>query len=203
MISTNRSRVLLGLLVFVLMLGASSAFAQSNGNGIGVGIKGGLLFSNLDFGADDDFLKNKTGFTGGLFIGGNRGGLLGVEADIFYSSKGANVDGSGSDFDIRMLEIPVLLRLNVGSGSLSSARVYGLAGPSMGFRLKSEFGGIDIVDFTEGYDVNVVLGAGVELTRFLVEARYNHGVKNISKNFSESADIKTRSYAVLLGIRFN
>ncbi len=203
MISTSRSRVLLGLLVTVLTLGASSAFAQNNDRGIGVGIKGGLLFSNLDFGADDDFLKNKTGFTGGLFIGGNRGGLLGVEADILYSTKGAKVEGSGSDFDIRMLEIPVLLRLNVGSGSLSGARLYGLAGPSMGFRLKSEFGGIDIVDFTEGYDVNVVLGAGVELTRFLIEARYNRGLKNISKNFSESADIKTRSYAVLLGIRFN
>lgn len=202
MTSTARNRILLGLTLFVLTLGASPAFAQ-NDTGVGVGIKGGLLFSNLDFGEDDDFLKNKTGFVGGLFIGGNRGGLLGVEADIFYARKGASVDGSGSDFDLHMLEIPVLLRVNTGSGSLSGARLYGLAGPSMGFRLKSEFGGIDIVDFTEGYDVNLVLGAGVELTRFLVEVRHNRGLKNISKNFSQSADIKTRSWAVLLGLRFN
>jgi Outer membrane protein beta-barrel domain len=200
--TTVRSRVLSGLILLALTLGPTRAFAQSD-NGVGVGIKGGLLFSNLDFGANDDFLKNKTGFVGGLFIGGNRGGLLGVEADIFYARKGATVEGSGSDFDIHMLEIPVLLRLNAGSGSLSGARLYGLAGPSMGFRLKSEFGGIDIVDSTQGYDVNLVFGGGVELTRFLVEVRYNRGLRNISKNFSQSADIKSRAWAALIGLRFN
>ncbi|MGE3178347.1 MAG: porin family protein [Vicinamibacterales bacterium] len=204
MFSTTRNRIHL-LLVAVtlgLTLHAAPALAQ-NDNGIGVGVKGGLLFSTLDFGGNDDFLQNKTGFVGGLFFGGNRGGLLGVEADILYARKGANIEDSDLDFDIHMLEIPVMLRLNLGSGSLSGARIYGLAGPSMGFRLKSEFGGLDIVDFTEGYDVNLVLGAGVELTRFLIEGRYNHGVKNISKDFSESDDIKTRSWAVLLGLRFN
>lgn len=204
MFSTTLGKLRAVLLVFTLGLLGSAvpAFAQ-NSPGIGVGVKGGLLFSNLDFGSNDDFLKNKTGFIGGLFFGGNRGGLLGVEADILYARKGANVENSNLDFDIQTLEIPVLLRLNAGSGSLSGARLYGLAGPSMAFRLKSEFGGIDIVDFTQGYDVNLVLGGGVELTRFLVEVRYSKGLKNISKDFSESDDIKTRAWAVLLGLRFN
>jgi hypothetical protein len=190
-----------------LVVGASAtpALAQSSGRdpGVGVGVKGGLLFSTLDFGDNDDFLANKTGFIGGLFIGGNRGGVLGVEADIFYAAKGASIDGTGEDYDIRYLEIPVLLRVNGGARSLSGVSLYGLVGPAMNFRLKSEFGGIDIVDRTEGYDVDLVLGGGIELTRFLAEVRYNHGLRNISKNFSASDEIKTRSFALMIGVRFN
>lgn len=181
---------------------ARPASAQ-NAEGIGVGVKGGLLFNTLDFGANDDFLKNKTGLIGGLFIGGNRGGLLGVEADIFYARKGGSGSGSAPDLDIHMLEIPVLLRLNLGARSLSGVGLYGLAGPAMDFRLKSDFGGVDIIDFTQGYDVNMVFGGGVEITRFLAEVRYNHGLRNISKDFSASREIRTRAWAVLIGVRFN
>jgi hypothetical protein len=191
------------LLPLALLLGtlASPVHAQ-NAEGIGVGLKGGLLFSSLDFGRNDDFLENRTGLIGGLFIGGNRGGLLGLEADIFYARKGSRLP-TNRDLDLHMLEIPVLLRLNAGSRSLGGVSLYGLAGPAMDFRLKSEFNGLDIVDFTEGYDVNLVLGGGVEITRFLAEVRYNHGLRNISKNFSQSREIKTRAFAVLVGVRFN
>jgi hypothetical protein len=184
-------------------LGASvtPAHAQSD-PGIGVGVKGGLLFSTLDFGANDDFLANKTGFIGGLFIGGNRGGVVGVEADLFYAVKGATTD-AGGDYDIRVLEIPVLLRVNAGSSSRSGVSAYGLLGPAINFRLESKFNGIDIVDSTEGYDVNLVVGGGIEITRFIAELRYNHGLRNISKRFSASSDIKTRSFAALIGVRFN
>lgn len=200
--TTTRSArgVLTAAALLAVLIGARPASAQGH-EGIGVGVKGGLLFSNLDFGANSDFLTNKTGVIGGLFIGGNRGGVLGVEGDIFYARKGAKV--SGTDLDIQMLEIPVLLRVNAGSSSLSGVSLYGLAGPAMDFRLKSEFGGLDIVDFTQGYDVNLVLGGGIELTRFLAEVRYNRGLRNISKDFSQSGDIKTRSWALLIGVRFN
>lgn len=200
MTSTLRRISLTLSFVLCLTLAASSASAQ-DAEGVGVGLKGGLLFSNLDFGANDDFLANRTGLIGGLFVGGNRGGLLGVEADVFYARKGSTV--GAAELDIHMLEIPVLLRLNAGSRSLRGVAVYGLVGPAMDFRLKSELDGIDIVDATEGYDVNLVIGGGIEITRFLAEVRYNHGLRNISKNFAASDQIKTRSWALLVGVRFN
>ncbi|MGE3511026.1 MAG: outer membrane beta-barrel protein [Vicinamibacterales bacterium] len=200
MTSTLRRIAVTLPLVFGITLAAPIASAQ-NAEGVGVGVKGGLLFSNLDFGANDDFLANRTGLIGGLFVGGNRGGLLGVEADIFYARKGSKV--GSADLDIHMLEIPVLLRVNAGSRSLGGVAVYGLAGPAIDFRLKSELDGIDIVDATEGYDVNLVIGGGIEITRFLAEVRYNHGLRNISKNFAASDEIKTRSWALLIGVRFN
>lgn len=187
--------------LFICLLTAARPVAAQPAQGVGVGIKGGLLFNNLDFGANQDFLKSKTGLIGGLFVGGNRGGLLGVEMDLFYARKNGEYLGQPITFD--MLEVPLLLRLNIGSKSLSGASLYGLAGPAMDFRLKSDFNGIDIVDFTRGYDVNLVLGGGVELTRFLAELRYNQGLRNISKDFSASDTIKTRSFALLIGVRFN
>lgn len=200
---TSRLSHIRTVLALALLLGtlASPAYAQ-NAEGIGVGLKGGLLFSSLDFGRNDDFLENRTGLIGGLFIGGNRGGLLGVEADIFYARKGSRLP-TNRDLDLHMLEIPVLLRVNAGSRSLAGVSLYGLAGPAMNFRLKSEFDGLDIVDSTEGYDVNLVFGGGIEVTRFLAEVRYNHGLRNISKNLSQSNEIKTRAWALLIGVRFN
>lgn len=201
---TPTLRLFVCALPLALCLGplATPASAQ-NAEGVGIGIKGGLLFSTLDFGENDDFLTNRTGLIGGLFIGGNRGGLLGVEADILYARKGAGLSGAEADLDVHMLEIPILLRVNAGSRSLGGVSLYGLAGPAMDFRLKAEFGGVDIIDFTEGYDVNLVLGGGIEITRFLAEVRYNHGLRNISRNFSASDEIKTRSWALLIGVRFN
>lgn len=196
-------RLGLALAMSLCLLSLASPASAQNAEGVGVGVKGGLLFNTLDFGANDDFLQHKTGLIGGLFIGGNRGGALGVEADIFYARKGGAGSGSNPDLDIHMLEIPVLLRLNLGSRSLSGVGVYGLAGPAMDFRLKSDFGGIDIIDFTQGYDVNLVFGGGIEITRFLAEVRYNHGLRNISKDFSASEEIRTRAWAVLIGVRFN
>ena len=190
-----------GCLLVLCLLGLAQPAAAQKADGIGVGVKGGLLFNSLHFGSNSDFLENKTGLIGGLFVGGNRGGLLGVEADIFYARKGGKANGKDLNYDV--LEVPLLLRLNLGSKSLSGVSLYGLAGPAMDFRLKSQFGGLDIVDFTQGYDVNLVLGGGVEITRFLAEVRYNEGLRNISKNFSASNDIKTRSFALLIGVRFN
>lgn len=194
-------RFSLGFLLVLCLFAAARPAAAQSAQGVGVGIKGGLLFNNLDFGADQDLLKSKTGLVGGLFVGGNRGGLLGVEMDIFYARKNGEFAGSPITFD--MLEVPLLLRLNVGSKSLSGASLYGLVGPAMDFRLKSDFDGINIVDFTKGYDVNLVFGGGIELTRFLAEVRYNQGLRNIAKDFSQSDTIKTRSFALLIGVRFN
>ncbi|MBM3772043.1 MAG: PorT family protein [Acidimicrobiia bacterium] len=195
-------RIRLALPLAVLLATVASTVNAQNAEGIGVGLKGGLLFSSLDFGRNDDLIQNRTGLIGGLFIGGNRGGLIGVEADILYARKGSRLP-TNRDLDIHMLEIPVLLRVNAGSRSLSGIGVYGLAGPAMDFRLKSEFNGVDIIDFTEGYDVNLVFGGGIEITRFLAEVRYNRGLRNISKNFSASNEIKTRAWALLIGVRFN
>jgi hypothetical protein len=71
--------------------------------------------------------------------------------------------------------------------------------------LKAEANGIDVKKGYESLDLGILGGVGIEITRFLVEGRFNKGLRNALKsdNLTNFGDIKTRSFAVLFGIRFN
>ena len=182
-----------------------AAAAQSHG-GIGVGVKGGPLFSSLTSDVSKDEFKTRTGWIGGLFVGGNRNGVVGAAVELLYARKGAKAnDGSGDQIDIDYLEVPVLLRINAGSRSLSGANLYAVVGPAFDIRLKSKLStGEDLKDQTEGADVGLAVGVGVEITRFLVEARYTKGLRNIaSASLDLGEKIKTSTVAIFFGVRFN
>jgi hypothetical protein len=193
-------RTVLGVVcVLGVLLAAGTAHAQSTGGGVGVGIKGGPIFSSFDA-AQEDF-GNNTGFEGGLFFGGNRRGVVGVQGEILYAKKGAEA------VDLYYLEIPILLRINVGTSSLNGINVYGLGGPVADIQIKAtDTNGDSVTDLFERADVGFLLGGGIEITRFLVEARYNWGLRNVTRDglidFGVE-EIKNRSFAVLFGIRFN
>lgn len=172
--------------------------SQSNNprhEGIGIGVKGGFLFNDFSS-AKQDFDSN-IGTMVGFFFGGNRPGVVGVMGELMYAKKGSE------GVDLHYLEIPILLRVNAGSNSLSGVNVYGIGGPVFDIKL-SEPDILNVDDVYEGFDIGVVVGAGVEITRFIVEGRYNWGLRNIVKgDLGTSQEIKTRSFAVLFGFRFN
>ena len=170
-------------------------------HGFGIGVKGGLLFSSLNQAGQS--YKNNNGWEAGMFFGGNRNGTVGVMADVLYAKKGAK---SGSTvLNNYYLEIPILLRVNIGSANKNSgAIVYGLGGPAFDILLKSQLDGVDVKSKYESLDMGVLVGAGVEVSRFLVEGRYNIGIRNVAKASGAAAtDVKSRSFAVLAGVRFN
>jgi hypothetical protein len=169
--------------------------------GVGFGVKGGLLFSSLREAGSD--YTNNNGWEGGIFFGGNRPGTLGVMGEVLYAKKGAK---SGSlTADNYYLEIPILLRLNIGSANRNTgAIVYAIGGPAFDVLLKANLNGLDIKDQYESLDIGVIGGAGIEISRFLVEGRFNWGLRNIAKAIGGStSDVKTKSFAVLAGLRFN
>jgi hypothetical protein len=172
--------------------------------GVGIGAKIGPLFSSLS--ETDVEFENRTGWIGGLFIGGNRPGIVGVGVDILYARKGGKeIDGSGSDLSVNLdyLNVPVYLRINAGSASRSKAAVYGIAGLDLNFLLRSKFStGESITDNFKRADYGLALGLGVEITRALIEARYTKGFGTIAKGTHDS-DLKTQSFAVMFGVRFN
>lgn len=173
---------------------ATGAAAQTRG--AGVGIKGGPIFNDLSS-AREDF-KGNTGLQGGIFFGGNRGGVLGVMGEVLYAKKGADL------VDLHYLEIPILLRLNAGSRSLNGISFYGIAGPVLDVKLKTTIDGASNDSEFGNFDAGVIAGAGIEITRFLIEGRYNWGLRNIAKgDLGSVTEIKNRSFAVLFGFRFN
>lgn len=205
------------LVVTVLAVGVSSAFAQGapaqaqqqpqnqpRHEGIGVFLLGGPLFGKL---SDVESLDTdrKTGWLFGVGLGGNRPGAVGVEADILYGKRGETEKGTHEDFDMHVVHVPVMARINVGSQSLNGVSGFGVIGPSIDWVFKSTLGGVDISDDTAGFTVGLVVGGGVEITRFIVQGRYMRGLRAIDRTFNvgQSQKIKTEEFAILFGVRFN
>jgi hypothetical protein len=173
--------------------------------GFGIGAKIGPLWTSFSA-ANEASLKfdTATGWEGGIWFGGNRGGNVGVMGEILYSQKKQQVTGVTGSTTLQYLEIPILLRINAGSRSRNGVSVYGLVGPVFDINLKAKQGNFDVKDNYESLDLGILFGAGVEITRFLVEGRYNKGLRNVLKGAGGNiTEIKTQSFALLFGVRFN
>ena len=197
--------VVLSAALLAGLVGASSAAAQSANSqeGIGVQIVGGPLFANFAD-AQGFSSSNKTGYLVGVALGGNRGGVVGVEADVLYGQKGATIAGAG-DFDQHIVHVPVMLKVNAGSGNANGLSFFGLGGGFFDWQFNSKLAGVDISKNTDGYEVGYVLGGGVEVLRFSVQGRYIRGLREINKTFNvgSSTDVKSQAFAVLFAFRLN
>jgi hypothetical protein len=177
--------------------------AQSSVGGIGFGVKGGYLYSS--FSQAGESLNAKGGWEAGIFLGGGRSGVVGLMAELMYARKSFEEGAISKTTKLDYFEIPLLLRLNIGSSNKNKGVIfYGLAGPVFDFNLKAERDGVDVSDSYEKYDIGVLAGGGLEISRIILEARYNWGLKNLLKNSGAlSGDLKNQTFALLGGIRFN
>lgn len=177
---------------------------RAQANGVGIGVKVGPLFSSFSDSVDSSgvHFDRRTGFMGGLFIGGNRPGVVGVGTEINIVKRSTTENGDDTDF--YSLQIPVYARINIGSSSTNGVNFYLLVGPAFDINFKAHskvFG--DIKDQTENFDVSILGGAGVEITRFIIEGRYIQGFRSVAKDLSGSEKITSKSVAILFGFRFN
>jgi Outer membrane protein beta-barrel domain len=212
-------------LLALLALSAAPAFAQapasqqppppprqtstrsSGAEGFGIQLGGGPIFSSLDDAQGLD-LKTKTGWLAGLLMGGNRGGTVGVEADVLYGEKGAKFSvpgGTEQEFTQHVVHVPVMLKLNGGSGNANGLSVFGLGGGFFDWQFSSKINDVDITGDTSGYEVGWLVGGGVEVLRFSVQARYAKGVRQISKNFdvANTFESNSKAFVVLVAFRLN
>jgi hypothetical protein len=222
--SNTRSRLSIALVaaLALLVFGAMPVSAQGVGGapgdvderheGIGIGIKGGWLFSK--FSAEGAEFDRRTGQQIGIFFGGNRPGLIGVMAEVNYGKKSSgDPEDEDAQLDLRFVSVPVVMRVNGGARSLNGVSFYGIVGPQLDWLLSQklvigddEFDlEDDLGDETEGFEVSLVIGGGIEITRFIAEVRYIHGLKSIAPEFdvADATDLKSRSFAILFGFRFN
>jgi hypothetical protein len=173
---------------------AASPSPSSRSEGFGIGVKIGPLFSSV---SSSTTLSSRNGYEFGIFFGGNRGGRVGVMGEFMIAKK-----NSGA----RYIEIPILLRINIGSESKNGLSVYGLVGEFSDIKLTDGTGTtLNIKQNYKGLDLGLGLGVGVEFARFLAEFRVNIGFLSVlAANGGGTQDLgKSRSYAFLVGFRLN
>jgi len=168
--------------------------------GFGIGIKGGPAFDGLSSDGTSTF-GTKTGYQISLFLGGNRPGLFGVATEITYVKRNEAAAGSTTTSTTSTaLEVPLLFRFNFGSKNLTGLLGYFMVGPALDVNL-TKFG--SFFKNTQSFDVNLVFSGGVEITRFIVELRYNKGLRTIANTLTSAESVKTHSIILLFGVRFN
>jgi len=202
-------RVYVMLAALILTVGVSSASAQTSPS---FGVKAGVNFANLDFSGDDVDVSfdQRMGLSAGAFVLAPMSETFGFQIEGLFSQKGAKFEEEGFEESIEFdwFEVPVLARYTIPSSTNTSFHLF--AGPSFGFKLgaksKFEFDGEeeeeDVDDQFKGFDLGLVIGAGVDFGKFTIDGRYTHGFTDLNDVDDEIVEIKNRVFSIMAGFRF-
>ena len=147
--------------------------------------------------------SRSTGESIGLFFGGNRPGRVGVEGELMYNIRKGKTLASDT-LSIHSLEIPVLVRVNVGSRSLSGVLGYIIVGPAVDLQLSASLLDQSIKKNYKGVNLDILFGGGIEITRFFIEAREDIALRSVNNgDFADTSSIHVKTFALLFGFRFN
>ncbi|MGE5420780.1 MAG: porin family protein [Chloroflexota bacterium] len=127
-----------------------------------------------------------------------------LNSGINYTIKGVSLSflGSEIEFPISYLEVPLNL---VCKYDLGLARVFGLAGPYVGFGLKAKsMKGSDVNDIEFGsaenqmkrIDYGINLGTGIEFEKFSFVVGYGLGIPNLSNLAEEKMKNGVLSFTI-------
>lgn len=191
------------LLALLLTLGSSAqAFAQ-----ITSGARAGVSFAKVTFEPGGAVSADShLGPTGGVFMTLPLPGPIAVQPEVLYVAKGTSLDlgGIASAYVVDYLEVPLLARYELPRG------LYVAAGPSVAYRLRArhriEFDGsteaVDLADAVKTVDLGIVGALGLQVGRWVADARYTHGLADIDADTTDDVRMKNRAFAVTAGIRF-
>ena len=218
----HRSGLALAGSVLLLLLAAHPAVAQTR---VEYGVRFGPAFTSLTSVATFDGTVVAAAPEPALHFGGfvNIGisGPLAFQPEVLIAAKGNRVhdrnatsttSGTGlippqADRVIllRYIEIPLLVRMSRQTRADSS--VYLIGGPALAFRRNavirqvSDSGKfVDIADRVNGGNLSLVYGGGFQYRRWLVDARFTKGLRNVAV-VPLPAAVKTSAFAVLMGVR--
>jgi hypothetical protein len=192
------------------VLGSSDLQAQS----LALGVEAGVSSTHLA--TPDDYWGSRLGFLLGASASVSLAPWLAVQAGLRLHEKGAAVPDE-FEMRIRYLEVPLLVRLSVGSTAWHFRPVitFGLAPAtelSCSARARPMYipeappppmRPMDCIsDRTDRWDLGVVAGAGVEVRlgtlRATVAGQYTSGTHNIASGYPGGFPIHNRATSVVL-----
>lgn len=162
------------LAVLFVMLTTAAAWAQAS---VSLGIKGGLNFANVNTTSVSAAYNSRTGYHAGAFVN-IKLTKLAIQPEVIYSVQGA--DASSGNLELGYINVPILLKFYlIGGLNLQ-------AGPQFGFLSSATQGGVDVKNLVESSDTSIALGAGFDISKFVIDARYNLGLSDVDKQTTEA-----------------
>ncbi len=183
-------------LICVLLFICSLSRAQ----GLIIGVKAGVNFANQKVeigGTSDPDTETLTGYHVGGVFAYKFSEKAGIQGELLYNLVGAKQ----GDFknELSYISIPILFRFNV----IDILNLH--AGPQFSFLASAkDEDGTDLKDFYKGSDVGIALGAGLDVSRFTVVARYIIGMTNVADiDGISSSDYSAKNNVFQLSVGFN
>ncbi len=182
-----------------LMLGlvlAALAFGQASAQSFDLGVEAGANFSNFIGSAapSGNFNSDKLGFVGGGFLCLNFGSSFGIRPEVLYEQKGNQISGTSTTTELDYIEIPVLLKLSLGTPVFNPSI---LLGPSFSWNLLAQGGGVNI-NGVNSSDTGLVGGVEFDFSKFLISGRYELGLDNVKSD----SNVQNGTLTFLIGYNF-
>ena len=146
-----------------------------NAQGLDFGVKAGVNFANISDATGLDF-ESKTGFVGGIFVGGKFNDRFGIQADLLYSQQGAKFDIG--EFNLDYVNVPIVAKIYIAQG------FHAQVGPQFGVIVNDDAQTVigEVINdiAVNDFDVSGVVGLGYDVPLGLrIEGRYNFGLSDV------------------------
>lgn len=182
----------IAMIMLLVCAGATAAVAQAS---VALGIKGGLNFANVDTSTPGAAYNSRTGYHAGAFAN-IKFTKLAIQPELIYSVQGSDVSSATSPgaLELSYVNIPILLKFYlIGGLNLQ-------AGPQFGFLTSATQAGTDVKSFLKGSDTSIALGAGFDISNFVIDARYNMGLSEINDAAGSNA-AKNQVFQLSVGFK--
>lgn len=177
------------ILITLALISTSTFFGQ----GLDLGIKAGVNFATITDAAEFD---SRTGFVGGVFVGGKFNDKIGIQADLLYSQQGAEFELG--EFDLNYINVPIVLKYYL------TENLNLQLGPQFGVIIDEEATVIGEVinDIgTNDFDLSGVVGLGFDLPIGIrIDGRYNFGLSDVPEE--QTLEGKNSVITLSLGYSF-
>ncbi|MFA5326141.1 MAG: porin family protein [Bacteroidales bacterium] len=173
------------VVVFIIALTLFMGF-NVNSNAQGFIIKGGLSYANMGTQFENYDVKSYTGYHFG--VGVQTGSLLGfsLQPELLYNVSGSKI-GENIDWVQGYLQLPVNIQWGI---DLMICKPYIQVSPFVGYCLSNTLSGTGIStdtnlldyisDNSDRFDYGVGIGAGLELWKLQVSAKYIWNFGNVT-----------------------
>ena len=169
---------------------AALAFGQASAQKFNLGVEAGANFSNFIGSAAPTGSLNasKLGLVGGGFLSLNFGNSFAIRPEVLYEQKGNQITGTSTSTELDYIEIPVLLKLSLGTPVFNPGIILG---PSFAWNLVAkDASGANISNISTS-DIGLVMGIQVDIDKFLISGRYELGFDNVAQNVNVQNGVLT------------
>ena len=170
-----------------------------------LGIKGGInsskITTNLNDFSTESINKAQIGAFARIGIG-----RVYLQPEAYFSAKGGELSSdileSATKFDFNSVDVPVLLGIKVLKGGVGNLHI--MAGPVFSFITSEDVSGDNrfTTDYFKDNYFGYQYGVGVDIWKFFIDARMEHGTNNLYEYPSEpSLHSKNRTFMLTVGLK--